>query len=465
MNSDPFDPRLGFQRRRKPGAMARLVPLFFFVGGCLLLSLSVAVIGGAFFLRPNDSADLFAWKPPLEMVDNRALALGTGLLSLSTSSTDALNAALDKGQLENALALVAYDYTLPTPSRVGALLQLAERYGAAKDTRKAVWCYQVAAQLATITPEVSDPARLDTDLLASSGLRRLNANDSARWMTDSAFLIAQFSPVLQRDIRARRLAQISDAYTALNADRLAASARTQASETAGTLTESVSTTVRLAFNPSAGKLPVSAAVNAAIQARRASAQQLIDDIKDNPPKNPAALPQDFVAQLSDALDQEDRARLAYYDEQMPLAKGPDAQGALLSDKVAWLALKYRIARGAFGFTLVAAWEKDRGTIAADFSDALSELFRVSEAQAAALPNGADQAIEDVIRRKLFVARWGWFTGIPEQEIRDALDEVTLRLRDAASPALRLDTITRAGKTLYLLVPDDLYGQGEKALPR
>jgi hypothetical protein len=155
----------------------------------------------------------------------------------------------------------------------------------------------------------------------------------------------------------------------------------------------------------------------------------------------------------------------YYDQQLPLAKEPSARVALWSDKVAWLALKYRIARGAFGFTLVAAWEKDRATIAADLSDALGELYRESEAQAAALPNGADQATADVIRRELFAARWGWFTSTPENDLRDALDQVNQRLRDAASPALRLDTITRGGKVLYLLVPDDLYGQGEKALPK
>jgi hypothetical protein len=442
------------------------MPLFFFVGGCLLLSLSVAVFGGAFFLRPADVADTFAWKPPFEFVDTRALAPETMFLTLGTTrAEDALARALERGHIEDAYALVAYVEDLSAATRVGALLQIAERYAAAKDTRKATWCYQAAAHLATIAPSISDPARLDTYLQASAGLERLNANDAARWIVDQAYIIADASPVLPRDLRARRLAQIAEAYTALNAAKLAADARNKSRDAASASTESALATTRAPFDLPVGKLPPAPDVQAATQARVAVAQQLIQDIKDNPPKNAASVPADLIAELADALAQEDDARLAFYDQQIPAAKDVQVQAALWRDKIAWLTLKHRVARGAFGVKIVAAWEKDRANIAAELSDAWSEWFRLADAQAAGLPKDATQAGEDVIRTQLLVARWGWLTTIPEKDLRAALDDANLKLRDASIPGLRLDAFTRGGKTVYWLVPDDLYGQGEKALPR
>lgn len=442
------------------------MPLFFFVGGCLLLSLSVAVFGGAFFLRPADVSDTFAWKPPFESVDARALAPETMFLTLGTTrAEDALDLALDRGHIEDAYALVAYAEDLSAATRIGALLQIAERYAAAKDARKATWCYQAAAQLATITPGISDPARLDTYLQASAGLRRLNANDAARWITDQAYIIADASPALQRDLRARRLAQIADAYSALNATKLAADARNKSRDAASAPTESALAMARPVFDLTVGKLPSAPDVQSAAQTRLAAAQQLIEDIKDNPPKNAAGVPADLIGQLADALEQEDDARAAFYDQQIPLAKDAKVQAALWRDKIAWLTLKQRAARGAFGVKLVAVWEKDRAAIGEALSDAWSAWFRLADALAASVPKDATQAGEDVIRNQLLSARWGWLTTISEKDLRVALDDTNLKMRDVGVSGLRLDVITRGGKTLYWLVPDDLYGQGEKALPK
>ena len=46
-----------------------------------------------------------------------------------------------------------------------------------------------------------------------------------------------------------------------------------------------------------------------------------------------------------------------------------------------------------------------------------------------------------------------------------LDDVSKRLRDEQVPALRLDSFMRGNTVYYLLVPDELYGLGEKTLPR
>ncbi len=448
--------------------MKRIIPLLFILLGCLLLTGGAALLGVAFVFHPADVPDAFEWKPPLEQVDNSALAPATVMLPLTgIDSADALGVALDNAHIENAYALIAYETNLQDPARIGGLLQLASRYTTAKQTRKAAACYQAAALLATLSPAISDPAREDTYLQASAGLRALGATDAARMVIDQAFIVAQSSPALRRESRARRLNQVAEAYTTLGASSLAAQAHQKADAALTEPTETATAPVRVPFSPTAGKLPPSAELDRIVQRRLVAAQQLADDLKDNPPKSAAAWPKDSVSQLSDTLVEEDGARQAYYDQQIAIAKDPAVQLALWRDRDGWLGLKYRAARGAFGIDLVPEWSKNVKTIAADWSDGWSEVDRLQEAQATALPKAADanKAGEDVVRRALIAARWGWLSGVNEKDLRDALAEATQKLRDAQTTDLRVDFLTRSGKTIYLLLPEESYGLNEKALPK
>ncbi len=448
--------------------MNRIIPLLFILLGCLLLTGGAALIGTAFLFRPADVPNPFDWAPPPEQVEIAALAPATVILPLTgIDSLEALNEALDSASIEDAYALIAYDPNLTDPARIGALLQIGARYASAKQTRKAAGCYQAAALLATLSPAISDPAREDTYLQAGAGLRTIGATDAARMVIDQAYLVAQSSPALRRESRARRLNQVADAYTALGVSSLAAQAHSKGDESLTEPTESATAPVRVPFDPTAGKLPVSTEVDQAVQTRIAAAQQLADDLKGNPPKRTADWPNDSVSQLGDALVAEDAARQSYYDQQTAIAKDPAVQLALWRDRAGWLALKYRTARGAFGINLVSDWSKDAKTIEADWGDAWNQVYNLQQAQAAALPKAEDvtKATEDVQRRQLIAARWGWLSGVNEQDLRDALAETTLKLRDNRTTDLFVDTLTRNGKTIYLLVPDESYGLNEKALPK
>ncbi len=425
------------------------------------MTIGAVILGGTYVVRRADAPDIFAWKPPLELLDHRALAPASVLLPLlDTSAVDALNIALDSAHLDNAYALVAYDPTLTDAVRLGALLQLGAQFAKANKTTQAVTCYQAAALLATLSPAVSDTARLDAYSQSNQGLRDLNAADAARWVTDQAFLVAQFSPTVQRQVRARRLTQIADDYTGLGLSGLATQARTQANDAP----DASNVPTRTVFVPVSGVLPVSPQVVAAKQARVAAAKQLAADLANNAPKTVNDWPADSVSQLSDTLDAEDQARQTYYDQASAATQDPAIKLALARDRVNWLALKYRVARGAFGNSLVAAWSKNSKTIASDLSDAWEEWYRLAQAQAVTAPN-ANQATEDLIRQELIGGRWGWLANVPETELTQALSDVTQRLIDQAVPALRLDTLTRNGKTNFILVPDERYGKKEQALPK
>ncbi len=448
--------------------MKRLIPLLFILLGCILLTGGAAALGAAFFYHPADVPGAFDWTPPLEQIDNHALAPTTVILPLTgMSPADALNAALDNAHIENALAIIAYDPDLDNATRIGALLQLGSRYAMAKQTRQAASCYQAAALLATLTPALADPAREDTYLQASAGLRAIGATDAARMITDQAYLVAQHSPALQHDARALRLRQVANAYTALGAGALGAQASNKADAALTDSTNDVTVTVRLPFSPAIGALPASGEVDRAMQARIAAAKQLADDLTNSPPKSAADWPSDSVSQLTSTLLAEDTARQAYYDQQIALAKDPTVQLALRRDQVDWLALKYRAARGAFGIDLVPDWSKNVTSIASDLSDAWNAVFQLQAQQAAALPAAQNPpvAVEDVARRQIIAARWGWLSGTNEQDLRDALATATQQQRDAKSPDLVVSPLTQNGKTIYLLVPDSLYGLNEKALPQ
>lgn len=445
--------------------MKRLLALGLIVLGCMLITLGGALVSGGFLWRESELPDAFAWKPPLEQVDARTLTPGTVLLPLTALNTsDALNATLDQAHLENAFALVAFDPFLDDSTRLGALLQLGTRYTAAKNTQ-AAQAFQIAAQLATLSPVLADGTRLDSYVQASAGLRALGARDAARWTIDQAYLLAAYTPTLQREQRARRLEQIANAYAALDADTLARQARERAAEAALATTVPI-TRPRASFAPTLGALPPAPAVEAARARRVAAAQRLQDDVLERAPKSAREWDADLVGALTDALFEEDQARQTYYEQQLARASDDALQLALRRDQIAWLALKYRVARGAFGAPIAAEWQVERAAIVDALNAAWEDFFRLADAQVARLPSlERAPARQDVLLYKLFVVRWGLYTDLPEQIVIEQVGEVTQDLIDAAYPALRLGSLKRNQRTVFLWLPDELYGRGEKALPK
>lgn len=446
--------------------MKRLFALLLVLLGCVLIALGGALVSGAFFLRGSDLPAAFAAQPPLETLDTRALELDTALLPLiEPDASDALSALLDQAHLDNAFALVAYEPFLDDATRLGALLQLGTRYTTAQNTRQAALAFQSAAQFATLSPLLADATRLDAYLQASAGLRALGAREAARWTTDQAYRLAAYTPTLQREQRARRLEQIANAYAALDADALSRQAREQASEAALSTTVPI-TRPRTPFTPTWGALPPAPNVEAARAQRIAAAQRLQDALRDRAPKRARAWDVELVGALQDALLDEDQARQAYSDQHLAQTRDEAVLLALRREQIAWLALKYRVARGAFGAPLVGEWQSERAAIADALSAAWDEYFRLAEAQTQRLP-GLERAParQDVLLDQLFVVRWGLYPAQAEQVVIEAIGAVTQELMDSAYPALRLDFVKRSNRAAFIWLPDELYGRGERALPK
>lgn len=456
--------RLG-ENRTFRAAVKRLVALVLVIAGCLLLTLGSALVGGGVVLQQSQRYDTLVWRAPLEWVDARALAAETVLLPLTGARAEqALDAAFDHAHLDNAFALIAYEPFLDDARRLGALLQLGARYTAAQKTRPAAQAYYLAAQFATLSPMLSDATRLDAYVQASAGLRNVGALTTARWVTDQAYRLAEYSPTLQREQRARRLEQIAGAYAMLNAPTLASQARAQAAEAALSTAIPITRT-RVPFVPASDILPQDSQVEAARLQRLAAAQRLHEEVLARAPRRAHEWDADAMHALRDALLEEDRARQAYYDQ--PITRLSDrARLAWQREQITWLALKYRLARGAFGVSLVPEWEKERSTIAQALSAAWEAYLQLAYAQAAQLP-GLERAPAqlDVLLSELFIVRWGWYVTQSEQAVIEKIDAVTQDLINAGYPALRLTAITRNNQRLLIWLPDELYGRGEQALPR
>ncbi len=447
--------------------MKKALPLVLLVGAALLFCVGLAATGARFYFARGESVDLSQWKAPLDQVDPKRITAANSLEALAgIADTQAIDDALQQGDWESAFTDLAYSPDLPDTNRAGTLLLLGSRYAAAKQTAKAAWAYQYAAMLATISPEPSELLRVQTLLEAARGLRLLGMPSAARAALDQAYLIIEYSYSIPPETRARLFEQTATVYQAFGVANLATQAREKSQEASAPAAEEAVATARRPYLLVPSDLPADQTLQDKTKARETAAKELIDQLNLKPPKSDQDLPQDLIRNLGDRLYEEDGLRNDYYTAQSKAAAEAPAQVAVLRDKIGWLALKLRVARGGFGLSIVPEWESDAKNIAGELSDAFDGLFKISEQQAGISEQAADadHHVEDVLRAELVAGRIGLYV-YDENDLRSRLDEISLRLRDEQVPALRLESYQKGTATFYLLVPDELYGQGEKALPQ
>lgn len=436
---------------------------FFVLGGAAVLV--VLVILGVFLWsilsRPSASA-LDPWLAPQDAVNLKAMRPVHALFALADENdAAAIEDTLAQGDWEAALALLAYSPAMSDTTRVGNLLLVASRLAGTRPPAVAARAYDYAIQAATLSPALTDLTRAQNLLQASNGLKGLDEPDAARRAAGQAYLIARHSPYLPAAERARLLRQVGDTYQRLGATALAAQARTE-SNTAAITPDDQPLPAESTALPAAGPLPADAGLQAAIQDRLQSARALRDELS----PDSRDLPADRVLDLASRLFDEDAKRQAYYTSQLKTAKDSPTRIALLRSQVEWTALKWRVARQGFGFSLLPEWENDVTGIENALSVSLNALFQEEEGAAAqGAPAARDRALERELRRELLLSRWGFDPGYDESALRARLDEVTGRLRDQNSPGLYLDSFRRGNAQVYILVPEEAYGTGEKALPQ
>lgn len=437
---------------------------FILLAGFLLFVLAGIVAFGAYFFTSRREVSLSTWGNPIARLETRNVKPALSLLPLAgVSSAEAFNQAVGAGELESAYAILVFGLDLSERERLGCSLLLARRYAEAGNTTKAKLCYRQASTIATLNPILSDFTRADAYLQAGYGLASLKEQGEAELNYDQAYTIALYSPYLKKAHRKFILDRLAIAYRAVGESQKAEQALTQS--VALDLEAGASSEVELTDQDRKFLLgrpeeptPMPQEVTEAEAARRKAAYNLSNYLLSTLKPPPASL----TTNLAQALQAEDKAKLNFYSAKPTEPPMLLEQVAQAWHKVRWLTIKYQVASGGYGLSLVPEWETQVAGIQSELSKAYEDLYALYGEQVITLPEAdtIDQAWVQVLRQEIEAGRLGLYPNYPEEQLIAKLKEATEKLiATGRDKSLRVDTFSQNHTNVFILVNDESYGQG------
>lgn len=392
--------------------LAAVVLLLVILGGLLL--------GAYFYLSQQSKADL-SWISPLDSVAGEGVAPDLAALSLAGEFDERVfRAALDAGEKETAFAALAYSLLLPDNIRGGHWLLLAP-YCRQTDGVRANVCYQAALDLAALSPALSDAARADLSLQAARGFGQLGQPKAARLALAQVENIARYSISLQPAQRREVLGRLIEEYRSSGDNQAVASVQKllgEGSAGPGIITAPAGAT--LADLRGSVVLPDSVA-NAVVARQQAAAQVAAKWFQAD-----ESTRSELVNNLGHALIEEDRVRSEFYSAATRLS--PADRLALLHDQVAWLTVKYRVARGGYGASLVPNWEQEADGVRAALAETYTRLVNGYNQQIDTLsPADASQVRVELLRQSVLWFRLGLLPGSMEDILSEKLADASRQL--------------------------------------
>jgi hypothetical protein len=416
-------------------------PLIALAAGMIVLAVAGVALLVAYFVLARQPAPSGGWTNPVAAVQEEAVAPDLAVLPLAGEPDDRVaRAAIDAGELETAYATLANSMLLPDNVRSGSWLLLARQYQQ-KDPARAAITYQAALDLASLGPSLSDMGRADLSLQAARGFAALDKTKIARLALAQAENIARYSVTLLPAQRRTLLSQVADAFQALGDVQAARSIREQIDAYA--VGPGITLSAAAQYLPTLrGGVVLPEAVTSAMAARQGAAADLAARWL-----SVSGSGRDTLAKtLGQALLAEDVARDEFYlgADKMDLAD----RLALLHDKLAWLAVKYRVAQRGYGVSLVPEWEAQVDDIAAALSTTYTELINGYGQQLDTLDaTEAVQARVELLRQGVLWSRLGLFPDAgAEQPLSEQLAEASRQLW------------TRQGNAGLTVIAQDVDGQ-------
>ncbi len=426
--------------------------LFVAIGGLAILLAAGVIAAGAFLsLHPKRQptpTPLPRWVDPISQIEREGIEPPLALLSLAgASDLEAVNSALDGGELESAYAAIVFSTGLTDQQRAGSLLLLAQRYIATENGLKAKLCYQQVNTIATLSPALPDFSRAEAYLQVGQGLATLGEREDALFNYDQAHTIALYSPYLKEPHRAYILDQLAEAYAALGEGERAGQCSEQSAE-ARWPAKARSLSLPSSPEGAIGEIPPQPEVEAARERRVAAARSLIDCLK----AVPGEVPSDLLEGLAQALRAEDEARRKFYEAQLPKVFRMATKVALARDKIEWLTIKYRVALGGFGLSILPEWEGQLAHIRSDLNGAYEELYAFRSEQVIALPQAEDidRAWLALIREEIEAGRLGLYPNYPEERLISKLRGATAKLIAGGERGLRVEAFCQDGVNVFYL---------------
>ncbi len=438
---------------------------FILASGFLIFVLAGIVAFGAYFFTSRREVSLSAWSDPVAQLETENVRPALALLPLTgMPSSEAFRQALEGGELESAYAILVFGLDLSERERVGSSLLLARHYAEAENATKAKLCYRQANTIATLSPVLSDFTRADAYLQVGRGLASLKEQGEARLNYDQAYTIALYSPYLKKAHQKSILEKLVPAYEAIGEKQRAEQALNQSVALdleASDSTESEPADKDREFllgRPNEPTLMTQEIIEA--EAARQEAARYLSDYLRSTLRQP---PENLAANLAQALRIEDEAKQSFYYTEPAEPLMLLEKVAVAWHKVQWLTIKYQVALGGYGLSLVPEWEAQAAEIQSELSKAYEDLYALHSEQVIALPqaDAIDRAWVQVLRQEIEAGRLGLYPNYPEEQLTTKLKEATEKLIAAGQDrSLRVDVLSQDHALIFILASDESYGQSQ-----
>jgi len=431
------------------------VVLFLLVGVVLLLIVAVAATMLYLLLRPQPTVTV-GWRDPVAAATPDRVIPALALYPLAGAlELDAIDRAIDVGELETAYALLVFGLDPSDAQRIGRLILMGERFAAAGQPDRAALCYQQVYDLAILSPDLSDAARADALLAVGKGWTALGQPAQALNAWDQVYILAIHSPYLQKAVRRDLLSALTVAYRDLGQADRSQLCRQQIDDLDREASRPAGSPDQWPELLAEGEPVSSAEVGAAEENRRQAAYALREATEGG--RQP---PPDLVDNLAQALLAEDGVKLAFYAQELEGTSQPGRRLNVHRQMIRWLTLKYQVASRGLGLSVVPAWEADEAGIRSALSKAYEDLLFDYEDLVTALPQVSliGPARYQVRCRIALAGRLGQYPNFGVQQMADKVrDAATALIATATVDRPYVDVAAEEGGLRFVLSPADQYG--------
>jgi hypothetical protein len=430
----------------------------------ILLSAMIALViiavaaGVAFVVLRQPRAGAGTWQDPSAAVVSAQVAPDLALYPLAgASEVEAIDAAIDTGELMTAYSMLMHSSNVSDRQRIGRLSVLGDRLIDSEQPGLAAVTYQQIYDLALLSPRLNDWLRGEALRAAGQGWAKLDQKDRAAGAFEQAHLLAARSPYLQTAQRRELLVKVLEAYRGLDQPKQAQEIEAQIRE----LDESSSEKPVAVSMPRPelplGENPVSSPeVGALEETRRQAAFALIGALAEG--QEPA---RSLADGLREALVAEDVGKLALYDQELAGTSQSARRIDIQWQKIRWLLLKYEIASGAVGRSVVPEWEAQLPAIQSSLSKAYEGLLFDYEDLMTALPEASLIGPGRYEARRLIAlaGRLGQYPNFPAEQMAEKLQAAAEDLIGGGwSNALLVDVVKEDDSLDFVFSPAGAYGQ-------
>jgi len=431
--------------------------IWILLAAAVVLALVAVVSAVLYLVLRQVPGERVSWADPMAEILPEEIQPDLALYPLAgASELETVDAAIANGDLETAYAGLVFGSDFEDGQRIGRLVVLGGRFAESEKLERAARAYFQVQDLAVLSPGLTDPARADALLAAGKGWTGIGRDADALLAFDQAHLIAVQSPYLQMANRRELLTILKAAYSDLGQADSAAVCLQQIIRLDQETHQPPAQPVRQPDLPKGDGGVSSPEVGALEEARRQAAFGLVQSWSVG-----GQLPAERIDALTQALREEDAAKMALYRQELESTTQPGKRIDVLQEMVGWLTLKYRVATRGFGLSLVPEWEAQAASIQSDLSKAYEDLYFDYEDLVTALPDASLMGAGSyAVRRQTNLAgRLGQYPNYPDQQLAGKLrDGATELIAGGAEEQLFVDALFEGSALRFFLNLAGNYGQ-------